>query len=135
MAVEYARDRHQFGHPIGGFQAIQHLLADAYMMRETAWASILFAAAAIDQQLGEASEASAIAKAHTATAARSITEAALQTFGGVGFTWEHDLHLLLRRTLAAEQRFGDARHHERALGALVASRGMATQTIAAGSSN
>jgi alkylation response protein AidB-like acyl-CoA dehydrogenase len=122
MAVAYALDRRQYGRAIGSFQAIQHLLADSYVLRETAWSSTLFAAAAIDQQLLEAGEASAIAKAHASSAARWAAEAALQVFGGVGFTWEHDLHLLVRRALAAERRFGDALDHERSVGALLATR-------------
>jgi alkylation response protein AidB-like acyl-CoA dehydrogenase len=122
LAVAYALDRRQYGHPIGSYQAVQHLLAEGYVLRETAWSSTLFAAAAIDQRLPEASEASAIAKAHASRAARWIAEASLQVHGGVGFTWEHDLHLLARRALAAERRFGDAVHHERLLGALLATR-------------
>jgi alkylation response protein AidB-like acyl-CoA dehydrogenase len=122
MAVAYARDRRQYGHAIGSFQAIQHLLADSYVLRETAWSSTLFAAAAIEQRLPEAGEASAIAKAHASRGARWVAEGAMQVFGGVGFTWEHDLHLLVRRALAAERRFGDAMHHERVLGALLEAR-------------
>jgi alkylation response protein AidB-like acyl-CoA dehydrogenase len=122
LAVAYALDRRQYGHRIGSFQAIQHLLADGYVLRETAWSSTLFAAAAIDQGLREAGEATAIAKGHASRAARWIAEAALQVHGGVGFTWEHDLHLLARRALAAERRFGDAAHHERLLGTLLAAR-------------
>jgi alkylation response protein AidB-like acyl-CoA dehydrogenase len=122
MAIAYALDRRQYGHRIGSFQAIQHLLADSYVLRETAWSSTLFAAAAIDQQLPDADEASAIAKAHASRAARSVAEGALQVFGGVGFTWEHDFHLLARRALAAERRFGDAIHHERSLGSQLAAR-------------
>jgi alkylation response protein AidB-like acyl-CoA dehydrogenase len=122
MAVAYALDRRQYGHPIGSFQAVQHLLADSYVSRETAWSSTLFAAAAIEQRLPDAGEASAIAKAHASRAARWVAEGAMQVFGGVGFTWEHDLHLLVRRALAAERRFGDALHHERVLGALLEGR-------------
>jgi alkylation response protein AidB-like acyl-CoA dehydrogenase len=59
-----------------------------------------------------------------------ITEAALQAFGGVGFTSEHDLHLLVRRALCAGQRFGDIHHHERVLGAAIARRASRTATDA-----
>jgi alkylation response protein AidB-like acyl-CoA dehydrogenase len=122
LAVAYALDRRQYGRRIGSYQAIQHLLAEGYVLRETAWSSTLFAAAAIDQRLPECSEASWVAKAHASRAARWIAEASLQVHGGVGFTWEHDLHLLTRRALAAERRFGDAVHHERLLGAMLATR-------------
>ena len=65
----------------------------------------------------DAAEATTIAKAYVSRAARAVVESALQVFGGIGFTWEHDLHLYLRRVLACEQRFGDAPFHERQLAA------------------
>ena len=122
LAVDYARERRQYGKEIGSFQAIQHLLADLYVLRETAWSTVLYAAAAVDQGVGEADEAAAVAKAHASRAAQQIAEGALQVFGGVGFTWEHDLHLLARRALACGRRFGDAGHHEARLGSLLATR-------------
>jgi alkylation response protein AidB-like acyl-CoA dehydrogenase len=122
MAVAYSRERKQYGRAIGSFQALQHLLAERHVLRETAWSAILYAAAAIDDGLEESSEASSVAKAHAARAARQITEAAMQVFGGVAFTWEHDVHLLARRALAAERRFGDALHHERVLSKRLAPR-------------
>jgi alkylation response protein AidB-like acyl-CoA dehydrogenase len=115
LALAYARERKQYGRAIGSFQALQHLLAEGHVLRETAWSAILYAAAAIDDGLEESSEASSVAKAHAARAARQITEAAMQVFGGIAFTWEHDVHLLARRALAAERHFGDALHHERVL--------------------
>jgi alkylation response protein AidB-like acyl-CoA dehydrogenase len=123
MAVAYARERKQYGRAIGSFQALQHLLAEGHVLRETAWSAILYAAAAIDDGLEESSEASAVAKAHASRAARQIIEAAMQVFGGIAFTWEHDVHLLARRALAAERRFGDALHHERMLSRRIATRG------------
>jgi alkylation response protein AidB-like acyl-CoA dehydrogenase len=122
MAVAYSLERKQYGKAIGSFQALQHLAAECHVLRETAWSAILYAAAAIDEGLEDAAEASSIAKAHAARAARQITEGAMQIFGGVAYTWEHDVHLLARRALAAERRFGDALHHERVLGEHVASR-------------
>jgi alkylation response protein AidB-like acyl-CoA dehydrogenase len=122
MAVAYSRERKQYGRAIGSFQALQHLLAERHVLRETAWSAILYAAAAIDDGLEESSEASSVAKAHAARAARQITEGAMQVFGGVAFTWEHDVHLLARRALAAERRFGDALHHERVLSKRIATR-------------
>jgi alkylation response protein AidB-like acyl-CoA dehydrogenase len=123
MAVAYARERKQYGRAIGSFQALQHLLAEGHVLRETAWSAILYAAAAIDDGLEESSEASSVAKAHASRAARQIIEAAMQVFGGIAFTWEHDVHLLARRALAAERRFGDALHHERMLSRRIATRG------------
>jgi alkylation response protein AidB-like acyl-CoA dehydrogenase len=115
LAVGYARERRQFGRPIGTFQAVQHLLADAHVMRESAWATVLHAAGTLDEPTGDAAEAVAIAKAYGSRAAREVVEAALQVLGGIGFTWEHDLHLLQRRVLASERRFGDPLHHERTI--------------------
>jgi alkylation response protein AidB-like acyl-CoA dehydrogenase len=123
MAVAYARERRQYGSAIGSFQAIQHLLAEMHVLRETAWSSVLYAAAAVDQGVDGASEAGAIAKAHASRAAQRIAEGALQVLGGIGFTWEHDVHLPARRALACGRRFGDAPHHEATVGALLARRG------------
>jgi alkylation response protein AidB-like acyl-CoA dehydrogenase len=123
MAIAYSRERKQYGRAIGSFQALQHLLAERHVLRETAWSAILYAAAAIDDGLEDAAEASSVAKAHAARAAREIVEGAMQVFGGVAFTWEHDVHLLARRALAAERRFGDALHHERVLSKRLAARG------------
>jgi alkylation response protein AidB-like acyl-CoA dehydrogenase len=122
LAIAYAKDRVQFGAQIGAFQAVQHILAEAHVLRETAWSAVLYAAAALDEEKDDAQEASTIAKAYTARAARATVESALQVFGGIGFTWEHDLHLHLRRVVACEQRFGDALLHEQRLGAQLAAR-------------
>ena len=122
LAVAYAFEREQFGRPIGSFQAVQHILADAYVLRETSWSTVLYAACALDEGLPEATEATMIAKAWVSRSARSIVEASLQVLGGIGFTWEHDLHLFLRRVLACEQRFGDAAHHEQRLSDLLTER-------------
>jgi alkylation response protein AidB-like acyl-CoA dehydrogenase len=122
LAIDYAKDRVQFEAQIGAFQAVQHILAEAYVLRETAWSAVLYAAAALDEETADAQEASTIAKAYTARAARATVESALQVFGGIGFTWEHDLHLYLRRVVACEQRFGDALFHEQRLGSQLAVR-------------
>jgi alkylation response protein AidB-like acyl-CoA dehydrogenase len=115
LAVEYAKERRQFGRPVGQFQALQHVLADAHVARESAWSSVLYAAAALEEGLPEALEASSIAKAHASRASRAVVEASLQALGGIAFTWEHDVHLLQRRVLSCERRFGDAAMHERLL--------------------
>ncbi|HEX6389940.1 MAG TPA: acyl-CoA dehydrogenase family protein [Solirubrobacteraceae bacterium] len=122
LAIAYAGEREQFGRPIGRFQAVQHLLSEAHVLRDTAWSSCLFAAAALDEDHEDATESAAVAKAYAARAAREVTELALQVFGGVGFTEEHDLHLHLRRVLDCEQRFGGAGHHEARLVTQLAGR-------------
>jgi alkylation response protein AidB-like acyl-CoA dehydrogenase len=123
-AIAYALDRRQFGRPIGSFQALQHLMADAHIARETAWSSVLYAAAALEEHRPDALEAAAIAKAYASGAMRTVVEAALQVLGGIAFTWEHDVHLLQRRVLTCEHKFGDAIHHEQVLARRLAERAL-----------
>jgi alkylation response protein AidB-like acyl-CoA dehydrogenase len=122
LAITYAREREQFGRPIGSFQALKHLMADAHVDREVAWSSVLYAAAALDELLPDAQDAAAIAAAYGARASRVVVEVALQVLGGIAFTWEHDVHLLQRRVLSCERRFGDALAHESRLGARLTAR-------------
>lgn len=121
MAIDYSRERYQFGRPIGSFQALQHIMSEAHVDLEVAWATVLAAAGDLDS--GSASgEMVSIAKALGSRASRAAMETALQVHGGIAFTWEHDIHLLQRRVLDCERRFGDALHHERRLGDLLAQR-------------
>ena len=113
MAVAYALEREQYGRQIGAFQALAHLLAELHVLRETAWATVLYAAAALEERTDGGAGASAVAKAHGAAAAKTVVEGALQVFGGVGFTREHDLHLVYRRALECAGRFGSSHDHER----------------------
>jgi alkylation response protein AidB-like acyl-CoA dehydrogenase len=113
MAIAYALEREQYGRQIGAFQALQQVIAEQHVLRETAWASVLYAAAALEERTEDAASAAAVAKAHGAAATKAVAEGALQVFGGVGFTREHDLHLLYRRALECAERFGGAVDHER----------------------
>ena len=113
MAIAYALEREQYGRPIGGFQALRHLIAEQHVQRETAWATVLYAAAALEERTDDAGLAAAVAKANGAAATKLVVEGALQVFGGVGFTREHDLHLLYRRALECAGRFGGPLEHER----------------------
>jgi alkylation response protein AidB-like acyl-CoA dehydrogenase len=115
-ARAYAAERRQFGHPIGSFQALRHLLADMYVRQASSWSSVLYAAAALDEDAAEARRTASIAKAYVARAAREVAHGAIQVFGGIAITDEHPAHRYLRRIVAREQQFGDAAHHERALG-------------------
>jgi acyl-CoA dehydrogenase len=128
MAVAYALERQQFGRAIGSFQALRHLLADLHVERASATATVLYAAASLDAELPDALEAAAIAKAHASRAARTIIEGALQALGGIAFTWEHDVHLLQRRVLECERRFGEPLLHEQELGRQLAERRSRTVT-------
>src|SRR3954471_10156192 len=119
-ARDYAAERRQFGRTIGSNQALRHLLADMYVRRASAWSTVLYAAAALDDGLPEAQRTAAIAKAYVARAAREVGHGALQVFGGIAFTQEHQAHRFLRRIIVREQQFGDAAHHERELGRALA---------------
>ncbi len=115
-ACTYAAERRQFGRTIGSFQALRHLLADMYVRQASSWSSVLYAAAALDEGAGEAPRTASIAKAYVSRAAREVAHGAMQVFGGIAVTAEHPAHRYLRRIIVRERQFGDAAHHERALG-------------------
>jgi alkylation response protein AidB-like acyl-CoA dehydrogenase len=107
LAVDYARDRKQYGAPIGSFQAVQHMLADAFTLSEGARSIALHAACAVDALPDdEAVAAGAAAKAYCSRAAREVCEIAIQVHGGIGNTWECMAHLFLRRALAVTALYG-----------------------------
>ena len=120
-ACAYAAERRQFGRTIGSFQALRHLLADMYVRQASSWSSVLYAAAALDEGAGEAPRTVSIAKAYVSRAAREVAHGAMQVFGGIAVTAEHPAHRYLRRIIVRERQFGDAAHHERALGRELAS--------------
>jgi alkylation response protein AidB-like acyl-CoA dehydrogenase len=105
-ATEYARTRHQFGRPIGSFQAIKHLCAHMLCRAELAAAAAWDAACAADQSAGELALAAAAAAALALDAAVDNAKDCIQVLGGIGFTWEHDAHLYLRRALALRSLLG-----------------------------
>jgi acyl-CoA dehydrogenase-like protein len=115
-AIAYAGERKQFGHTIGHNQALRHLLADMYVRQASSWSTVLYAAATLDEGAADAAQTVAIAKAYVSRAAREVAHGALQVFGGIAFTAEHPAHRFLRRIVVRERQFGDAAHHERALG-------------------
>jgi hypothetical protein len=111
MALAYAKERKQFDVPIGSFQAIQHKLADMSLALERATAAVHYAAMTIDGNDPERTRASHVAKAAAGEAARRILKDGIQIHGGIGYTWEHDLHLYLRRATADEYLFGTTGWH------------------------
>jgi len=112
----YAKEREQYGVPIGSFQAVQHLLAEARVLVEGAISVAQYAAWAVDSlPPDEALEAGAVAKAYCARAARIVCETAIQVHGGIGNTWECFVHVHLRRALLSSALLGDDGHHLRAL--------------------
>jgi hypothetical protein len=108
VTVEYAGQRNQFGVPVGSFQAVQHLLADARCLMEGSFSVALHASWAVDNLApSEACAAGRVAKAYCARAARTVCETAVQVHGGIGNTWECVVHVFLRRALLSSQWFGD----------------------------
>lgn len=104
LSVAYARDRKQYGAPIGSFQAIQHMLADAFVALEGSRSVALHAAWAVDAlEPHDAIAAGSVALAYCARAARDVCETAIQVHGGIGNTWECLAHVYLRRVLAATE--------------------------------
>lgn len=117
-AVRYALDRHQFGTPIGGFQAVQHLLADAAVAVEGARGCVWHAAWAGDHEaIDDALLAARVAKAYASAAGLRVVEATVQVFGGIAITWEHLSHLRLRRVHLDRVALGDEHVHHRAIAA------------------
>jgi alkylation response protein AidB-like acyl-CoA dehydrogenase len=109
--VEYAKERKQFGRAIGSYQAVSHACAQMFLETEGARSVTLWAAWALDHDPDTAYLAANSAKAYASDAAVNVARAALQVHGGIGFTWEHDLHLFLKRAEANAHAFGDARWH------------------------
>jgi alkylation response protein AidB-like acyl-CoA dehydrogenase len=109
LAVEYAKERVQFGRPIGAFQAVQHLCADMLRTVELARAAAYYACWTDDNaDAAEAHRAAVMAKAFAAEQFPLVGGTAIQVFGGIGFTWEHDIHLYYKRLLTAAVALGSA---------------------------
>ncbi len=118
MAVEYARDRQQFGRPIGAYQGVSHRCADMLRETESARSTTYWAAWAADAEPETLPLASAMAKALASDAGWNVASSALQVHGGIGFTWEHDLHFLLKRAKVDGALFGSASEHRERVAAL-----------------
>jgi alkylation response protein AidB-like acyl-CoA dehydrogenase len=115
LATGYAKDRIQFGVPIGSFQAVKHrcadMLVDVEGMRSATW----YAAWAVATDEPGWELAASTAKVWCGDASKRVMASGLQVHGGIGFTWEHDLHLFIKRAQADQVAFGDASHHRAAL--------------------
>jgi alkylation response protein AidB-like acyl-CoA dehydrogenase len=120
MAVEYAKLRVQFGRPIGSFQAIKHKCADMLIEVESARSAAYYAVGvAAGGPAGELPSAAALAKAYCSEAYTQVAKENIQIHGGIGFTWEHDAHLYLRRAKSSELLFGAPDRHRERLAELV----------------
>jgi alkylation response protein AidB-like acyl-CoA dehydrogenase len=117
MAVEYARDRKQFGRPIGAYQAVSHRCAQMLLETEGARSATYYGAWTADAQPDELELAASMAKAYSSDAGWRVCSSSLQVHGGIGFTWEHDLHFFLKRAKVDALLWGSAsEHRERVAG-------------------
>jgi hypothetical protein len=114
MALAYAKERYQFDVPIGAFQAIQHRLADASLITERATAAAQYAAMTVDGADEQRARAAHVAKSAAGAASSRVVKDAAQIHGGIGYTWEHDLHLYMRRAVGSQFWLGSTDwHHDR----------------------
>ena len=111
MSVEYAKVRQQFGQPIGMFQAVKHMCPDMLPEVENSHAATYYAAWALDADAPDAPLAASVAKSYVSEAARKVCGDAIQVHGGIGFTWDYDLHLYFKRAKGLEPLYGSAEHH------------------------
>jgi len=122
MAVEYAKDRQQFGRPIGAYQAVSHRCAQMLLETENARSAVYGAAWAADAEPESLPLAASTAKAYASDAGWRVPDASIQVHGGIGFTWEHDLHFFLKRGRSNAAIFGDAKWHRERVADTVLSR-------------
>jgi alkylation response protein AidB-like acyl-CoA dehydrogenase len=133
LSVEYAKTRKQFGKPIGQFQSVQHQCADMLLLTESSRSAAYYAAYALNEGTADARMAVSVAKAYASEAYREVGNRGIQVHGGMGFTWENDIHLYYRRAKASEIAFGDAAFHRERIARTVVD-GRAAQEAAVGSS-
>jgi alkylation response protein AidB-like acyl-CoA dehydrogenase len=120
MAVAYAKDRKQFGQPIGIHQGVSHRCAQMLLETESARSAVLYAAWTADYEPESLPLAAAGAKAYASDAGWRVTASSLQVHGGIGFTWEHDLHFYLKRAKVNAGLYGSAREHRERVADLIA---------------
>jgi len=118
MAVAYAKEREQFGRPIGAYQAVAHRCAQMLLEVESARSTTLYGAWAADHEPESLPLAASMAKAYAADTGWRVTASSLQVHGGIGFTWEHDLHFFLKRAKTDGHLLGSARSHRERVASL-----------------
>jgi len=117
--VEYTKAREQYDRPIGSFQALKHRMADMYLSVERATALVYFAALTITDDHADRSLAAAASKAAAGDCQQLVVQDGLQLHGGIGYTWEHNLHFLLKRSKAGDALFGNSTAHRAHLARLL----------------
>jgi alkylation response protein AidB-like acyl-CoA dehydrogenase len=115
ITVQYTKDRVAFGRPIGSYQALKHRMSDHRMWLEGSFATTAYAARAVQEQRPDAASAARSAKAHVGRHSSAILHDCLQLHGGIGMTWEYDLHLWFRRAISNEVLYGPPDEHHQAL--------------------
>jgi alkylation response protein AidB-like acyl-CoA dehydrogenase len=110
-STEYAKTRQQFGKPIGIYQAVSHKIADMLVLSESGRSATYYSAWAVDADAPDRSLAASMAKAYVSDAYRKVAGDGIQVHGGIGFTWEHDMHLYFKRAKSSEVTLGDATYH------------------------
>jgi alkylation response protein AidB-like acyl-CoA dehydrogenase len=126
MAVDYARDRKQFGRPIGSYQAVSHRCAQMLLEVEGSRSGAYYAAWCADAEPESLPAAASGAKAYASDAGWRVCGSSLQVHGGIGFTWEHDLHFLLKRAKTNAMLYGSAREHRERIASLTFAKPEAT---------
>ncbi len=119
QTLEYAKQREQFNKPIGSFQALKHRFANMYLEVEKAAALCYFAALTISEDDERRTVAASMAKSGASECQRLVARDGLQIHGGIGFTWEHDLHFWLKRAKAGDALLGNGAHHRARLANLM----------------
>jgi alkylation response protein AidB-like acyl-CoA dehydrogenase len=119
MCVDYAKTRVQFGRQIGGFQAVKHKVADMKLLVENAKSIVYYAAWAVDSDAPEAARAASMAKAYCSDMYTQITADGIQVHGGIGFTWDHNMHLYFKRAKSSEVLLGNATWHRERTATLI----------------
>jgi len=122
MTLDYVKERKQFGVPVGSFQAVAHRCAQMLLHTESARSTAYFAAWAAEADPGRLTEAAALAAAAAATAGREVVASAIQAHGGIGFTWEADVHWLYKRAEVDRALLGGAIRHHATLARAAAAR-------------
>ena len=121
-SVEYAKTRKQFGKPIGQFQAVQHHCANMLLMSESARSAVYYAAWLMGNDLEQAAVAVSVAKSYASDSYREVGNLAIQVHGGIGFTWDENIHFYYKRAKASELMFGDAPYHRERIARLIVDR-------------
>jgi alkylation response protein AidB-like acyl-CoA dehydrogenase len=115
ITVDYTKTRHQFGRPIGSFQALKHRMADLLMEVESLRSAVAYAASAVAAGSDEVPAVASLVKAYASETYFHVTAEMIQMHGGIGFTWEHDAHLFFKRAKSSELFLGDGAYHRERL--------------------